>query len=393
MAGVHETVIRKIRQLPPLPLAAQKLLTMVDDERTSAEGLTKVLKSDAALAAKVLQLVNSAFYGFSRKITTLSHAVVILGFSAIKNVAIGFAACEVLKKLEGPVNWERYWLHGVTCASCGQAVAEAAGYRIPEEAFIACLLHDVGYAVLAAVAPAVMHDLALRKMLGDLEQESAALGINHAEAGQMVMEHWKIPQQLCRVIRFHHSPQVVDADNSGPLLALVVFSDVFAYLSGYGYHDQMQPYCYDTLLQKLGVMTDDYGALFKGISARLNATRAFFDLPLEEANNVGRRVVIISADCTRAHWLKNLTASWGFEIMHESALHGIMTAEQQQNLCVLLDGSSLQAQPMALLNDCLRTRGIQVRRILPLLSTESGDVGAEGDLPYLFTRLDLEHIF
>ncbi len=392
MAEIHEAVIRKIRQLPPLPLAAQKLLQMVEDERSSASDLTRALKTDPALAAKVLHLSNSAFYGFSGKITTLSRAVVILGFSAVKNMAIGFATCDALRTLEGPVDWDSYWLHCVTTASCGQAVAEKICYPVPEEAFIACLLHDVGYAVISAAQPkkafAPSPDI-----LGDIERESAEFGISHAEAGQLVMEHWKIPQTLCRTIRYHHNMHALDAVGAETLLQLVIFSDLYAYLSGCSYLDQLPPYRYEVLLQRLGVLTDDFAALFRNIDGRIAATRNFFGLPQLHPNNQGRQIILISADRSRAHWLETVISGWGFELLHESLLSGLVAQPEAANLRVLLDCGSLQRAPMEQLATSLRQRGIRICRIAPEGMLPVAAEATCPQLPHTFTRPELEHQF
>lgn len=392
MTKLHETVIRKIRELPPLPLAAQRLLQLVEDERSSASDLTRVLKTDSALTAKVLHLSNSAFYGFSGKITTLSRAVVILGFSALKNIAIAFATCDALRKLDGPVDWDNYWQHGIATASCAQTVAEKIKYPIPEEAFIACLLHDVGYAVMSAAIP---HDASRQKLceiMGDIERENAEFGLSHPEAGQLVMEHWKIPQLLCRTIRYHHNLHALDAAGAEPLLQLVIFADLYAHLNGCGYLDRLVPYRYEVMLQRLGVLTDDFPVLFRNIEDRIAATRHFFDLPPLHHANAGRQVVLISADRARAHWLETLLASWGFELVHESLLASLAGKEASAHLLVLLDCGSLQRAPQEQLAMSLLQRGVRVCRIAPdgMLPASGAEIP---QLPHTFSRPELEALW
>ena len=96
MSDTQDLVMKAMRDLPQLPVAVQKLLAVMRDENSSADDVTQVLSSDQALAGKILKLVNSSFYGMSGEVSTITRAVVVLGFSGVRNVAMGFGMVSVL---------------------------------------------------------------------------------------------------------------------------------------------------------------------------------------------------------------------------------------------------------------------------------------------------------
>ena len=131
-----DEIIAKINDLPPLPLVIQKLLKVMKDEKSSADDVTRVLSADQALAGKVLKLVNSPFYGMQGTITTISRAIVILGFSAVRNLALGLGTIQKLKKTGTSVDMDSFWNHSIATAAAAKVVAPLVKYPDPEEAFI-----------------------------------------------------------------------------------------------------------------------------------------------------------------------------------------------------------------------------------------------------------------
>ena len=136
-----------------MPLVVRKLLSVMDDDRSSADDISAVLASDQALAAKVLKLVNSSFYGMSGQVSTISRAVVILGVSAVRNLALGLSIAGIMGKGRQSSLWSRFWDHSLAAATAAEHLARETGYPDPEEAFVAGLLHDVGHLVFMLAAP------------------------------------------------------------------------------------------------------------------------------------------------------------------------------------------------------------------------------------------------
>ncbi len=200
--------------------------------------MTKVLSADGLLAGKVLKLVNSSFYGVTHEVTTVSRAVVLLGFTGIRNLALGFGTVDALKKLKCDLDMTRFWAHSIAVASAAQAVAPYVTRRTdPEEAFVAGLMHDIGAYILAmhdigayilasAVPEAyleILEGAPANRLL--LEQEK--FGMDHTVAGQALLKFWKLPDSLSEACRYHHDMSVACTTEHG-LTTLTAIADILA---------------------------------------------------------------------------------------------------------------------------------------------------------------------
>jgi len=205
-----EKIIKNIDKLPTLPLIVSKLTELVNNPNTSANDIQYVLVKDQALSARVLKLVNSAFYGFSQRISSISHAIVILGFNTIKNVALTASVFDMFKG-EGQLDKEGFWMHSIAVAGTARLVAKR--FRLPtvEDIFIAGLLHDVGKIVLDQFA----HDdyekvlgLVKEKNMLIMDAELEVLEMTHAQVGAHLATHWHLPPALVQMIGLHHKPEL-----------------------------------------------------------------------------------------------------------------------------------------------------------------------------------------
>ncbi|PIE76795.1 HD family phosphohydrolase, partial [bacterium DOLJORAL78_65_58] len=141
-------MLKTIKDLPPLPLVVQKLLQVMDDPNSSADDISQVLSADNAMAAKVLKLVNSSFYGLSGQVASVPRAIVILGLSSIRNLALGLGVTKLMARAGNGELQQRFWAHSIATAAACETVARATQRIIPEEAFVAGLLHDIGHLIL-----------------------------------------------------------------------------------------------------------------------------------------------------------------------------------------------------------------------------------------------------
>ncbi len=185
---------------------------LMADPRTSADTLGKALSSDPALVSKVLKLVNSAFYGFPGRIGTISQAVVILGFSSIRNLVLTTSIMQMFgtKGEKQGFNVEEFWRHSLQTAALARQMAMDKGYAYIEEAFIGGLLHDMGRMVLSQKLPNEFEKViafAQKEGLRFREAEQALLGTTHAEIGAWLAQRWNLPTPLIDVIEFHHNPK------------------------------------------------------------------------------------------------------------------------------------------------------------------------------------------
>lgn len=206
-----DELIRRVRDLPPLPDLVLKLLAMCRDSNVAPRDIVGVIELDPALTLKVLRLCNSPFYGVPHKVTTVHSAVVYLGADAIVNYLL--AGC--LASFYGSENRGyslaagEAWRHALGTAVCAQLVGERCDAPLAPLAFTCGLLHDVGKTVLdTAVAAEKPHILAEveKNGLTFLEAERAVLGFDHAQAGAALANLWNLPEETVESIRWHHDP-------------------------------------------------------------------------------------------------------------------------------------------------------------------------------------------
>ena len=158
----HQAVQEKVRKLvdriqglPTLPVMMTNINQMILNPRTSPKEVAHVISNDPSLTSKVLRVVNSSFYGFPNRITTITHAIVILGFNTIKSIVLSSTIFDVFRRTVKPGDFDRtqFWKHSIGCGAAAKAIGRRLNYPMLEELFIAGLLHDVGKIVMDQYMP------------------------------------------------------------------------------------------------------------------------------------------------------------------------------------------------------------------------------------------------
>ena len=228
---------RRVKDVPALPQVVHHVLSLFGKSETSTAQIAKMISLDPGLTARVLRMVNSSAYGFQRQITSIQHAIALLGFSSVQGLVLSASICNLFKaftpkhgqpsagnkKHQQPsLNVHDFWQHSLLVALLSKRIAHL--YRIPneEEVFSAAILHDIGYLILHHYAPELDITLARNFKQGNLsydtletlDVESRLLGFNHCELGQELAEKWKLPQLMAEVMTFHHTPQLAAEGNS-----------------------------------------------------------------------------------------------------------------------------------------------------------------------------------
>lgn len=196
--------IKKVGSLPTLPGVVAQLCAMVDSPDTSASDIANLISKDQVLAARILKLVNSAFYGFPGRISSVSQAYVLLGFNVVKGLSVSVSVFDLMKG-----GLEDLWRHSLACSTVAGHVARALGEQDPEEIAVAALLHDIGKVAIWTKFPEEMEKVisqlqATNKSLIELEEEF--LGITHVEVSGLLAEKWNLPENLREPITCHHQP-------------------------------------------------------------------------------------------------------------------------------------------------------------------------------------------
>ena len=221
-------VLRHIDRMPSLSPTVAKIMQVANDPTSSANDLNKVISLDPVLAAKVLKLVNSAYFGFSDKVTSTVRALVVLGLNTIKNLALSTAALETMSmKGQSALNMDEFWRHvlgtGVTAKLIARKIG--VGKNFLEDYFLAGLMHDMGKIVLNRLNP-----VGYKKVITvcaekgvDLQLvESRVFGINHGEIGSLLAEKWGLQSSLREAMAFHHTPDLASEENRKLVLAVYI---------------------------------------------------------------------------------------------------------------------------------------------------------------------------
>jgi putative nucleotidyltransferase with HDIG domain len=223
---------RSVSDLPTLPHVVSQVLEKTrDHQNANLTEITSLIATDQALVTMYLKLVNSAFYGFSRRITTLQQAITLLGFRSVRNVIVNAGVVGMFRKRSFNNRHRLHlWEHSVSCAVATRVLAPAAGFQAKEEAFTAGLLHDIGKVVIDQYAPRSSMAV-LRKMEAGMDPRAAereVLGSDHTEIGYLIAERWNLPKSLCSVIRWHHEPSHVNGTSDEKLVNLVASANALA---------------------------------------------------------------------------------------------------------------------------------------------------------------------
>jgi putative nucleotidyltransferase with HDIG domain len=195
------------KNLPTIPTVLARILQLADSESASGKELIAVIEHDQSLTGKMLRLANSAFFGQSRRVATIPRAVVLLGFSTVRNLALGVKVWDTLGADIARNRLHELWAHAVAVGVATKTLAARLRAGDPDEAFTAGVLHDVGRLILAMR----FRDEYWRSVGGTGEaeaierKEATDLGVDHAEVGGWMLEAWSLPPTIVEAVRAHHT--------------------------------------------------------------------------------------------------------------------------------------------------------------------------------------------
>lgn len=206
-----QELVSGVVRLVSLPEVCIRVNEMMDDPSVNATDIGKVIAQDTSLTARLLKIVNSAFYGFQARIETVSRAVTVIGLRELRGLVLAASAVESFSKLPNDVlNLVNFWRHSVYCGVVAQIIAQKCNVLHSERLFVAGLLHDIGKLVITNKLVNEYRDIQKKmekKKKFDFEMEHAVLGFDHAEVGGVLLKEWNMPESLCNSVLYHHRPK------------------------------------------------------------------------------------------------------------------------------------------------------------------------------------------
>ena len=213
-----------------------RIMEVLEDPKSSSSDLAEVVSTDPSLAARLLRLVNSAYYALASKVDNIPRAIAVVGTNELSSLAMGISLVNHFRDIPPQlVDMLSFWRHSIACGVFSRILATHKGARAVERFFVAGLLHDIGRLVLYQKAPLASSQAMVLAQSGPMDMhraEQEVLGYNHAQVGGRLMQEWKMPESLMNMVFFHHSPE------KAPDLAeaaLVHVADAMAVAHGIGY--------------------------------------------------------------------------------------------------------------------------------------------------------------
>ncbi len=216
-------ILGRAPEILTLPSIINEIMDVISRKNSSATDLTCIIENDPALTTRILTVANSAYYGFVKKISTISHAIVVLGFREIQNIALGMSVLQMFNR-KGSDFSEQLWKHSFSVGVATRMISQHLNLKIDGKYFVGGLLHDVGKIFISQY----MTDT-FSRLLDAIEEneshysyheiEKRIFGITHAEVGEILLTSWMFPPDVVSAVAHHHHPMLSKAD---PIFAVCV---------------------------------------------------------------------------------------------------------------------------------------------------------------------------
>ncbi|HIJ87649.1 MAG TPA: HDOD domain-containing protein [Desulfuromonadales bacterium] len=277
-----EVMIMTASDLPTIPVVATKVMQLIESENATAEELSKVVASDPAVAARVLKISNSSYYGCQRQIQTLSHAIVVLGFGTLKSLIVAASVKQVYQPYG--LTEKMLWEHSFGAGLAARIIAKETRMASEEEAFLGGLFHDIGKIIMNSMNSSQFQAVMQRCYNDGLSFEDAERQVypyTHAEVGGLVIKKWNFPDMLMHAVLNHHSFDFgEDSDMFQVNLTCVVgLADMFCHKAGIGIrepHDGLD-LLHTVPAQKLGLTEQRLDTLLALFTEAYEKDKSFFN--------------------------------------------------------------------------------------------------------------------
>lgn len=233
-----DEVVARVDNITTLPSTVTEIIRICENPKSQIVEMENAILKDQALTSRVLRLANSAYYGYARRISTVSQAAVLLGFNTIKSMVIALSVNSMMDDpLEGyALDKDELWLKSQSSAIIARYIAQVTIAHDPEEAYVAALLKDVGMTALNEYMK-IEYQEVIRVMEDNQETfcfaENEVFGFTHADVGAEIAKNWNLPDALVDTIRNHHHPENSAIDDKS-LISIVHLADAMTMMLGIG---------------------------------------------------------------------------------------------------------------------------------------------------------------
>lgn len=276
-----QKAIAKVTEISSLPEVTTKIIAVVEDPKSTAQDMHDIVKNDPALAAKVLKVVNSAFYGLPTQISSLDRAIVMLGLSAVKNLAMAASLARMFKPGQLSENFDArdLWKHCVAVGTCARLLAEHAGGNA-EDAFVGGMVHDMGLLIEYQLFPdqlkAVVQRVEQDKTLDFCSIEREVIGADHQAFGNHMANKWKFPPGLRACIAFHHNTDTLKSEHRR-VVGIIRLADMICCQNELGFYlTACAGEVTADMLTEIGLSEDQVGSVIEVMPERLAEAEAIF---------------------------------------------------------------------------------------------------------------------
>lgn len=224
-----------IERIPTIPVISREVMSLLSDENVSIKKLAEVVEKDQAMAVRILKMANSAFYATLGKVSSIDHALVILGVSEIKAILLAFSVRDFFHDSENmTIDRKRFWRHAVVCSQVAKYLARY--FNVPSDStlFLTGLIHDMGKVVFDQY----FHEdfVEIVQFVNEhhstfSEAEKEILGVTHYQVAAKLLQQWKFPAKVVMQVFYHHAPWHDSNDGPGPII--VYLANLLTKMAGY----------------------------------------------------------------------------------------------------------------------------------------------------------------
>ncbi|HDL18145.1 MAG TPA: HDOD domain-containing protein [Bacteroidetes bacterium] len=272
-------ILDKVYDLPTLPTVYMRISNLMNRDDISVKDIGDVIATDQSITIKILRLVNSTFYGFSRKIVSIQQAIVLMGFNTIRNTVLSVSVFDEFSEMDNEYfNLNRFWQHSIACGIISATVDKSLNTGFRDEVFVSGLLHDIGKIILNKYFSTEFGQIlahAKKNHTSFYESERAIIGFSHNDLGEYLCDKWKLPFPLVESVALHHQPDNIRS--SPKLVSIIHLADTFSYYLQSGYlNDFKQPQLSPFILEELDIKKETVRDLFKGVKQEYEKSMELF---------------------------------------------------------------------------------------------------------------------